>query len=73
VEVSLLDEVPYRHVIFTIPKMLRPIFLRERKLLGDLGQCAWQAVQRGLRAALGVRDATPGAVTVIASGAIQPT
>ena len=49
-----------------IPKVLRPIFLRERKLLGNLGRCAWLTVRRGLAAAHGVRTATPAAVSALA-------
>jgi len=62
-EAELLDEVAYRHVVATVPRLLRPIFMRERALLGELGRCLWTAVCRGLREALGVKAATPGAVT----------
>jgi hypothetical protein len=65
VDGELLEEVPYRHVVFVIPKVLRPIFLRERKLLGELGRCAWQTVRRGLATVLG-RSVTPAAVTALA-------
>lgn len=64
---EMLEPVPYRHVVGTIPKMLRPIFLRERSLMSDLSRCLWESVRRGLAAALGTKAATPGAVTSTAS------
>ena len=64
---DVLEEVPHSHVTFTIPKMLRPIFLRDRTLLRELSACAWKALQRGLRTAFGRRDVVPGAVMALAT------
>ena len=50
-----------------IPKMLRPIFLRDRTVLRELSACAWKALQRGLRTAFGRRDVVPGAVMALAT------
>jgi len=36
---ELLEDVPHRQVVFTIPKGLRPYFRTERALLGDLAGC----------------------------------
>jgi hypothetical protein len=38
---ELLEDVPHRQVVFTIPKRLRPYFRYDRALLGDLAACAW--------------------------------
>ncbi len=63
---QVLEEVPYSHLVFTIPKVLRPTFLRERRLLRLLSRCAWDAIRLGLETALG-RSAVPGATVSIAS------
>ncbi len=61
VDGEVLEQVPYRHVVWTIPRMLRPIFLRERSLLRELSACAWQSILKGLRTALEEPAAVPGA------------
>ena len=43
-EQELLEDVPHRQVVFTIPKRLRIFFRYDRKLLGDLAVCAWRAI-----------------------------
>jgi len=58
---------PWAHVVFTLPKLLRPTFLRERRLLRELSRCAWKTLKQGLRAALGQPDAEPAAVISKAS------
>jgi len=40
-ERELLEDVPHRQVVFTIPKRLRIFFRYGRKLLGKLAGCAW--------------------------------
>jgi hypothetical protein len=47
---SVLEPVPHRHVVFTIPKALRGLFERERRLLSLLSRCAHDCVQRAARA-----------------------
>jgi hypothetical protein len=42
---ELLEDVPHRQVVFTIPKRLRPFLRYERALLGDLAGCAWRALR----------------------------
>ena len=44
-ENELLEDVPHRQVMFTIPKRLRPYFRYERALLGGLAGCAWRALR----------------------------
>ena len=62
---DVLAPVAHRHVVFTIPKVLRPTFFRERRLLGLLPRCAFRALSGCLRAALGRTDGVPGFVASI--------
>jgi hypothetical protein len=62
VHAVVLEQVPYRHVVFTVPKVLRRAFLRDRKLLLELSRCAWTTLCRGLSMAVGDRHVRPGAV-----------
>jgi hypothetical protein len=57
--------VAHRHAIFTVPRALRRLFLRDRTLLGLLARCAAEALTRCWRAALGRRDGVPGIVASI--------
>ena len=36
---------PHRHVVLSIPKILRRYFLYDRKLLSDLSRCGWEALK----------------------------
>jgi hypothetical protein len=58
----VLRAVPYRHFVFSIPKILRRFFLRDRKLLADLSRCAWEALKAFLQAAVPEPGACPGAI-----------
>jgi len=60
----LLLPVPHRHVVFTIPKMVRPFFRYNRALLGDLCLCAVTAMAKYMKAQAG-RSLMPGTVAVI--------
>jgi len=62
---EIVTPVSHRHVVFTIPKVLRGLFERERALLGLLARTAYQTVLRVLRAAAGVGAAVPGMVASI--------
>ena len=62
VDEAVLEAVPYRHVVVTMPKLLRPAFLRDRSLLGDLVTCVWRTLCQGLSTALGQAAAKPGAI-----------
>lgn len=46
--------VPHRHVVFSIPEILRSYFLYERKLLSELSRCGWEALKTF--SSTGVRD-----------------
>ncbi|TDI46460.1 MAG: hypothetical protein E2P02_05045 [Acidobacteria bacterium] len=42
---QLLEDVPHRQVVFSLPKRLRIFFRYDRKLLGELAGCAWRALR----------------------------
>jgi hypothetical protein len=58
--------VPHRHVVVTIPRLLRPLFRRRRELLRDLAQCASAAVAAFLQDGLG-KEVRAGIVVSIAT------
>jgi hypothetical protein len=62
---KILAPVGHRHVVFTIPKALRGLFERERRLLGLLVRSAYDAVKTCFQEILGRRDALPGFVAAI--------
>lgn len=64
---EVLEPVPYIHLVASIPKVLRPTFLRERRLLRELSRCVWKVVKRALRVALKAPQAVPGAVAALAT------
>ena len=61
---EVLEPVPHRQLVWTIPKVLRPAFRRDRKLLGELSRCAWRSLCLYLQHALG-SDTVPAAVLAI--------
>jgi hypothetical protein len=58
----VLKAVPHRHFVFSIPKLLRRFFLRDRKLLADLSLCAWEALKTLLQAAVPEPGCCPGGI-----------
>lgn len=60
---QILKEVPHRHIVFTIPKLLRRPFFHHREALNDLSRIAWDCVKTFMRDALG--EGTPAAVQAI--------
>jgi hypothetical protein len=62
---ELLEDVPHRQVVLTIPKRLRPYFRYERALLGELAGCAWRALRLWVLAHFEHEAAVPGAVGFI--------
>jgi len=63
-EVVLLP-VRHRHVVFTVPKALRGLFERERRLLGILARSAHDATRGWMKQALELSRALPGMVSSI--------
>ena len=41
---DVLESVPHRQWVFSLPKRLRPYFLYDRSLLAKLSQCAWKVL-----------------------------
>jgi hypothetical protein len=62
---EILEPVPHHHVVVTIPRVLRGLFQRERRLLGLLARAARDAIVPSLRAILDRRAATSGLVISI--------
>ena len=58
---KLLAPVPHRHVVLTIPRLLRPLLRRRRDLLLDLSQAGAEALTAALRGVLGP-NVRPGIV-----------
>ena len=50
---EVLVEVAHRHVVLTIPRLLRPLFRRRRELLKELARAGAEAVQELFRLACG--------------------
>jgi hypothetical protein len=46
---EVLKEVPHRHFVFSIAKILRRYFLYDRKLLSDRSRCAWETLKEIFR------------------------
>jgi len=63
---EVLDPVPHRHVVLTMPRLLRPLFRRRRELLLDLSQCGAEALSEYMRRQLGA-GSRPGIVVSIAT------
>jgi hypothetical protein len=61
----VLEDVPHAQWVFTIPKMLRPLFFRKRELRGVLARLAWQTVRELMAAAVEEPDLRPGMVSVL--------
>jgi hypothetical protein len=64
---EVIKAVPHRHLIFSLPKMLRRYFLYDRKLLADLSRCAWETLKVFIKEVDPVEGAIPGAVIAIQS------
>ncbi len=62
---ELLEDVPHRQVVLTIPKRLRVYFRYDRTLMGDLAGCAWRALRLWVLACFDDDTAVPGAVGFI--------
>jgi hypothetical protein len=61
---DVLEPVGHAQWVFTLPKMLRPYFLRHRELLGELCRAAWHTVREMMVAAAG-EEIRPGMVAVM--------
>ena len=59
---EILAPVPHRHWTFSIPRVLRGLFERERSLLSLLSQTAYASILKSYQALLGRKDVRPGCV-----------
>jgi hypothetical protein len=62
----ILEPVPHRHVVLSLPRRLRPFFRRRRRLT-RLAHLAYETLMELLRAAAGTHTAVPGAVACLQS------
>ncbi|WP_321493336.1 transposase [uncultured Desulfobacter sp.] len=58
---NVLQDVPHRQWVFSIPKRLRIYFLFDRKLLAKLSICAWKVIKTYLKSTVPDNSAVPGA------------
>jgi hypothetical protein len=65
VATQLMEAVPHRHVVLSVPRRLRLLFRRNRSRLAKLARAAWESVKDLLVAAAGEKDAVPGGVACI--------
>jgi hypothetical protein len=61
---KVLGAVPVRHMVFTIPKRIRPYFQYDRQLLAAIATAAWDAISHVVEVALG-SDVIPAAVLAL--------
>lgn len=64
---EVIKAVPHRHLIFSIPKILRRYFLFDRRLLSELSRCAWESLKVFFQEAVPEEGSVPGAVVAIQS------
>jgi len=62
---EVLDKVPHRQWVFSIPKRLRPYFMYDRKLLAKLSLCAWHVLSEYLKASVTADDPIPGCIIAV--------
>jgi Transposase zinc-binding domain/Putative transposase len=66
-DTHILEQVSHAQYVFTIPKLLRPIFKYHRRELGLLCQSAWQALREMFQEVAFDRSALPGVVITVQS------
>ena len=62
---EVLAPVPRTPVVFKIPRVLRALFQRDRRLLGILSRAASAALREVMQATLGGKDIVPGFVAAL--------
>jgi len=61
---EVLEKVTHQQYVFTLPKIIRPYFKYDRRLLGKLCLCAWETIKEFFGACL-PKGTVPGAVISI--------
>lgn len=62
---EVVKAFPHRHVVLSIPKILRRYFLYDRKLLSELSLCGWATLKTVYKNTTQDEKAVPGAVLAI--------
>jgi hypothetical protein len=62
---EVIQPVPHRQVVFTIPKRLRPFFATRRKRLARLARAGYLTLRKALQKASSSRLGQPGAINSI--------
>jgi transposase-like protein len=57
---ELLEAVPHRHIVLSVPRRLRLLFRRDRSRRVKLARAAWETVKEFLQVAAGEKDAVAG-------------
>ncbi|MCI0606295.1 transposase zinc-binding domain-containing protein, partial [bacterium] len=65
---QVLADCPHSHIVFSIPKMFRILFLFHRKLLGELARCAWKAIVQYFEACAGKEVLPAGILSIATAG-----
>lgn len=60
---EVIEQVPHRQFVFTIPKRFRIFFRYNRKLLGKLSLAAWETVRDVFIEECGCQEAYPGMIS----------
>ena len=61
---EVLEEVDHRLLVWTISRVLRPAFYKDRKLLGELCRCAWTSLRDYVQSRLGPGSAAGAILTI---------
>ena len=62
---QVVQQVPHRQIVLTIPKRLRRAFQFDRRMLTDLCQAAWLSLRDVIRTRLGTPTGQPGVIVAI--------
>jgi len=62
---TVIKAVPHRHLVMSIPKILRRYCLYDRKLLSELSRCGWESLKGYFRLVSRDPKAVPGAAVAI--------
>ena len=62
---NVLKNVPHRHFVFSIPKIIRIYFLFDRSLLKELARAAWEVLGLYYKNAVSKENTTPAAICSI--------
>ena len=64
---QILESVPHRHVVLSLPRRLRPYFRRPRRRLAKLAHAAYETLKDFLQIAADTWTAVPGAAACVQS------